>query len=252
MIDMRWLVSPPQTSKDQNRFRKIFVRRLSRIFAVAGEAAFASASALINGSQKDASVSTNSGAGADQQAQQRPGSRLPGNAHLPCMWPMVLHAVRQPRPLVHALQSTVAFSRALACRGMADRATQRDQYPAFFITTPSAPHASATGAKSNLTKGKDKRLQCSENDHMVSLNAQKPRPTRESPLTSLSLGHGDDAHTRLRCCCAAALRQTPATSSCLRFLRPMRKRCGVSIAVEPTMMSRPVALATSCMTRSSE
>ena len=30
------------------------------------------------------------------------------------------------------------------------------------------------------------------------------------------------------------------------------KRCGVSIAVEPTMMSRPVALATSCIVRSSE
>ena len=190
MIDMRWLVSPPQTSKDQNRVRKVFVRRLSRIFAVAGEAAFASASALINGSQKDASVSTNSGAGADQQAQQRPGSRLPGNAHLPCMWPIVLHAVMQPRPLVHALQSTVAFSRALACRGMANRATQQPISPAFFSITTPAPQGQKITPKAK-SKG------CKRSHGLT----QKPRPTRESPLTSLSLGHGDDGHT----CAAAAL-----------------------------------------------
>lgn len=236
---MRWLVSPPQTSKDQNRVRKVFVRRLSRIFAVAGEAAFASASALINGSQKDASVSTNSGAGADQQAQQRPGSRLPGNAHLPCMWPIVLHAVMQPRPLVHALQSTVAFSRALACRGMANRATQQ---PISCILQHY--NACTTGAKNN-TKGKVQRLQTITWSH-----SKTPPHTRKPSYKPLPRSWRRRAH--LRCCCAAALRQTPATSSCLRFLRPMRKRCGVSIAVEPTMMSRPVALATSCMTRSSE
>ena len=123
---MRWLVSPPQASKDQNRFRNLFVRRLSRIFAAVGEAVFAPAAGWISGSQNDAPVST-SGAGADQHAQQRPGSRLPGNAHLPWMWPMVLHAVMQPRPLVHALQSTVAFSRALTYALDDDRriATQR-------------------------------------------------------------------------------------------------------------------------------